>query len=113
MDGLILAAPPVIPGFKVASKEAIELPFQSVLEPHRMFDLLDHWPQAFKESEEYRLITEDERCTKKFGVGWLVHVQTKLVKKMLSNASKIDKPTLVLQGDADIIAVPEGARRLV
>jgi len=61
-----------------------------------MFDLLDRWPQAFKESEEYRLITQDELCTKKFGVGWLVNVQTKLANKMLNNASKIDEPILVL-----------------
>jgi alpha-beta hydrolase superfamily lysophospholipase len=113
VDGLILAAPPVVPGFKVPTREAFELPFQSVFEPHHMFDLLDHWPQAFKESEEYRLITQDELCTEKFGVSWLVNVQTKLANKMLNNASIIDKPTLVLHGETDIIALPEGAKKLI
>ena len=113
VDGLILAATPVVPGFKLPTREVVGLPFESVFEPHRMFDLLDDWPQAFKESEEYRLLTQDELCTKVFGVGWLVNVQTKLVNKMLGNASKIHKPTLVLQGNVDIIACPEGATQVM
>ena len=109
VDGLILAATPVVPGFKLPTREVIELPLESVFEPHHMFDLLDEWPQVFKESEEYGLLTGDELCTKNFAVGWLVNVQTKLANKMLSNASKIDKPALVIQGDADVIACPQGA----
>jgi alpha-beta hydrolase superfamily lysophospholipase len=34
------------------------------------------------------------------------------VEKALENASRIDKPTLILQGEADDVALPIGAKRL-
>jgi len=75
-----------------------------------MYDLIDHWPDAFKEREEYKLITQDELCTKEFGLGYLFNVQTKLANKMSSHAEKIEKPVLLLHGDSDIVALPNSSK---
>jgi alpha-beta hydrolase superfamily lysophospholipase len=77
-----------------------------------MYNLIDEWPQAFKESEEYKLISEDKLCTKEFGMGYLFDSQTKLAKKMPHNASKIEKPVLMLHGDSDIIALPKSSETI-
>ncbi len=113
VDGLVLAAPPVLAGFKMPATDALRLPFQQIFSPHSMYDLLSHWPQAFKDSEEYKLILGDELCTGKFGIRWLLRARTNLTTKMLRNAERIEKPTLVLQGDSDIIALPSGTDRLM
>jgi len=80
---------------------------------HSMYNLIDEWPKAFKESEEYKLITEDELCTKQFGMGFLFDVQTKLANKMLHQASKIEQPVLIIHGQQDIIALPESSNLIL
>ncbi len=113
VEGMILAAPPAEVGFKVPGKDAIKFPFLKLLSPHSMYDLLGIWPKAFKDSEEYKLITQDPLCTPVFGVGWLLSLQTKLANKILANSSKIAIPTLVIQGGQDIIALPVGAKKVM
>ena len=113
LDGIVLAAPPIEVGFKIPARDAIRFPFAQLVRPHSMYDLLDKWPQAFKESEEFTLLTGDELCTTRFGIRWLLKLQTKLANKMLKNASTIGKPTLIIQGDMDIIALPGGAKSLM
>ena len=113
LDGIILASNPLEAGFKVPTQDTIKLVFSPIIEHHSMYDLIDKWPQAFREGEEYKLITEDELCTKVFGLGFLFELQTKLANKMLHYASKIEKPTLLIHGDADIIALPESSNKLM
>ena len=69
--------------------------------------------KPFKESEEYKLITQDELCTKQFGLGFLFWVQIKLANKMLHQASKIEKPVLIIHGQQDIIALPESSQLIL
>ncbi len=113
VDGLILASDSLEAGFKVPTQDTIKLVFSSIIEHHSMYDLIDKWPQAFREGEEYKLISEDELCTKVFGLGFLFELQTKLANKMLHYASKIEKPVLLIHGDADIIALPEGSNKIM
>ncbi len=113
IDGLLLAAPPAEVGFKVPLKDAIKFPFLKLFRPHSMYRLLDVWPQAFKDSDEYKLITQDPLCSAAFGVGWLLSLQTRLANKMLANAARVFKPTLVIQGGRDIIALPRGASTIL
>ena len=113
IDGLILASNPLKTGFKVPTQDTVKLVFSPIIEHHSMYDLIDKWPQAFREGEEYKLISEDELCTKVFGLGFLFELQTRLANKMLHYASKIDKPTLLIHGDADIIALPESSNKLM
>ena len=110
VDGLILASPPVKAGFKVPLGDTLKILFSSAYHHHSMYDLVDEWPKVFKESEEYKLITEDELCTKQFGLGFLFNVQTKLADKMVPNASKIEKPVLIIHGQEDVIALPESSK---
>lgn len=113
IDGLVLAAPPVEAGFKVPTQDTFKLVLSPVFSHHSMYDLVDKWPQAFKESEEYKLISQDELCTREFGLGFLFNLQTKLANKMLQNASKIQKPILILHGDVDIIACPNSSNLIM
>lgn len=113
IDGLILAAPPLEVGYKLPFLDTLEVVLSPVIHHHSMYNLIDKWPQPFKESEEYRFISEDELCTKEFGLGFLFDLQTKLVNKMLQNASKVEKPVLLIHGDADIIALPKSSVRII
>jgi acylglycerol lipase len=113
LDGLVLISPPVEAGFKLPAQDTFKIVFSPIISHHSMYDLIDKWPETFKESEEYRLISGDELCTKTFGLGFLFSVQTKLANKMLHYASKIEKPTLIIHGDADIIALPESSNKLM
>jgi acylglycerol lipase len=110
VDGLILAASPLEAGFKIPTSDTLKVAFAPRIQHHAMYDLIDHWPQAFRESEEYKLITQDELCTKKFGLGYLFNVQTKLANKMPQNAEKVQLPALLLHGDSDIVALPHSSQ---
>jgi acylglycerol lipase len=110
IDGLILAASPLEAGFKIPAGDTLKVALAPRIQHHSMYDLIDHWPQAFKESEEYLLITQDGLCTKEFGLGYLFNVQTKLANKMPSHAEKIEKPALLLHGDSDIVALPNSSK---
>jgi alpha-beta hydrolase superfamily lysophospholipase len=113
IDGLVLASNPLEAGFKIPTQDAVKLVFSPVIQHHSMYNLIDRWPQAFRDSEEYKLISDDELCTKVFGLGFLFDVQTKLANKMLHNASKIEKPVLLIHGDADIVALPESSNKIM
>ncbi len=113
IDGMILAAPPAQVGFKVPAKDAIKFPFLKLLRPHSMYNLLGIWPQAFRQSEEFKIVIQDPLCTAVFGVGWLLSLQTKLANRILKNATRTTVPTLIIQGGADIIALPAGARKVM
>jgi len=113
LNGLVLADPPVEAGFKLPASDTFKLVLSPTISPHSMYDLVDRWPEAFKESDEYKLISEDELCTKPFGLGFLFSLQTKLANTMLKHASKISKPVLIIHGDADIIACPNSSNLIM
>ena len=110
VDGLILAAPPLETEFKIPTADTLKIAVSPRIAHHSMYDLIDKWPQAFRESEEYKLISQDELCTKEFGLGFLFNVQTKLSNKMPQNASKIQLPVLLIHGDSDIVALPHSSK---
>ncbi len=112
IDGLVLAAPPVETGFKLPIQDTLKLVLSPIYHHHSVYNLIDEWPQEFKLSEEYKLITEDELSTKEFGLGYLFDVQTKLANKMSDNASRIEKPVLLMHGDSDVIALPKSSEEL-
>jgi Lysophospholipase len=113
VSGLILSSPPLETGFKLPASDTLKIAGAGHIQHHNMFDLIDRWPQAFLESEEYQLISSDELCTKSFGLGYLLNVQTKLANKMPDNASKITKPTQLLHGEKDIVALPSSSNRIL
>jgi alpha-beta hydrolase superfamily lysophospholipase len=111
-DGLILAAPPLEAGFKIPVGDTLKVALAPHIGHHSMYNLIDEWPKAFRESEEYKLISEDPLCTKEFGLGFLFNIQTKLANKMLDNASKVEKPVFLMHGDSDIVALPNSSYRI-
>lgn len=113
LDGLILAAPPLEAGFKLSTSDTLKVAAAPRIQHHTMYDLIDKWPEAFRKSEEYKLISEDELCTKVFGRGFLYNVQTKLANKMAEYASKVNKPVQLMHGNSDIIALPSSSSRLM
>ena len=54
---------------------------------------------------------QDPLSTTKFSCRWLVGTKT-LRDKALQNVSQIKKPTLIIQGEADNLDFPSGAKRL-
>lgn len=113
IDGLILSSPPLDTGFKLPTSDTLKVVAAGHIQHHQMYDLIDKWPQPFRESEEYKLISSDELCTKMFGLGFLLNVQTKLANKMLDNSSKINKPTQLIHGNSDIVALPSSSNRIL
>ena len=113
VDGLILAAPPLETGFKIPAGDTLKVALAPHIQHHSMYDLIDKWPLSFRESEEYKLISQDELCTKEFGLGFLFNVQFKLANKMIQNASKIEKPVFIINGDSDIVALPNSSQKIL
>ena len=74
IDGLILAATPLEAGFKIPVGDTLKVALSPRIGHHAMYDLIDEWPKAFRESEEYTLMSKDEFCTKEFGLGFLFNV---------------------------------------
>ncbi|MDW5563442.1 MAG: alpha/beta fold hydrolase [Methanomassiliicoccus sp.] len=107
--GLILASPPLEMGFKLPRQDTLKLALSPVYHHHSMYNLIDEWPQTFKVSEEYQLISDDPLSTKIFGLGYLFDAQTKLTNNMPHNASKVNNPVLLLHGDKDVIALPKSS----
>ncbi len=112
IDGLIIAAPPLETGFKLPFRDTVKLVLSPAYHHHSMYDLIDEWPQEFKESEEYKLIAEDPLCTKEFGLGYLFDAQTKLTNKMTHNAEKVERPVVLIHGDSDIVALPKSSETI-
>lgn len=109
VDGLILASPPLEAGYKLPLSDTLQVAAAPVIQHHTMYDFVDKWPESFKRSEEYQLISEDELCTKSFGLGFLYNVQTQLVNRMLEHAANINKPVQMMHGDSDVIALPSSS----
>lgn len=112
LDGIILAAPPVSPKIKLPISDTIKFPFLFMFSPRRMYNLFNRWPEDFKRTEEYRTILDDPLCAKDFSIRWLVNVQRRVSNRMLANAAMVKNPALTIQGEADGVVLPVGARKL-
>ena len=113
LDGIILAAPAIESGFKPPSMRIdAGRPLMPAFAPETMIDMYEMWPQSLKESEEGKLWRRDPLCTQKFSWRWLGGSMLLRDKEALQNASKIKKPTILIQGEADDLDLPIGARKL-
>lgn len=112
LDGVILAAPAIESGFRISRKAYIQFPFILLFAPKTMVDMCEAWPQSLRESEEGKIWRQDSLSTTKVSWRWLSGTKT-LRDKALQNASQIEKPTLIIQGEADNLAFPSGAKRLL
>lgn len=112
LDGLILAAPPVKTNTNPPASDLVKLLFLGVFAPHSRYKFLAKWPAPFKDTQEFRTISDDPLSSKEFGIKWLVGLRKITGGKIMANGKRLNIPTLVLHGDADMITPIEGARKL-
>jgi esterase/lipase len=65
-----------------------------------------------RDPEEIKIALQDPLNASKLSFRYLANLKKILVDRALANASHIQKPTLILQGEADVTALPLGAKRL-
>jgi len=112
LDGLVLAAPAVIVRTMSTRKASILLFLANLFAPRRMYDPYKSSFVEGRDSEDIKIALQDPWEAKKLSYGYLANIKKTLVDKALENALHIRKPTLILQGEADVAALPHGAERL-
>jgi len=112
IDGLLLAAPGIIVRTLSTRKAAIQLSFANLFMPRGMLDVSRTSFVEGRDPEVIKLLLQDPLGTFKLSYGYLANIRKTLVGRALENASHIEKPTLILQGEADVSALPHGAQRL-
>jgi alpha-beta hydrolase superfamily lysophospholipase len=109
LDGVMLAAPAIEIGLRQPpQKVGAEPPFT----PETTIDMYEAWPPSLKESEEGKMWRQDSLSTTRFSWRWLDGTRILMDQEALQNASQIKKPILIIQGEADDLALPSGAKRL-
>lgn len=112
LDGLVLAAPGIVVRALSTRKASIGLFLANFLVPKRMYDPYKSSFVEDKQPEDIKINLQDPLAAPKLSFRYLANIKRTLVDKALENASQIQKPTLVLQGEADTQALPYGAQRL-
>jgi alpha-beta hydrolase superfamily lysophospholipase len=113
LDGLILVAPAIEVTPKVAQKERVRFSFLLFSAPETMIETQAALVGDEEQNKERTLLFDNSLRTTRFSVRWLSGVGRNLMRqKPFGYASKIKKPTLVVQGEADQDAFPKGAKRL-
>ncbi len=110
LDGLVLAAPAVVT-FGSTRRASIELFFVNLFVPRMMYGLINSSFEEGREPEDIRIMLEDPLEALKLSVRYMANSKS-LIDRALRNASHIEKPTLILQGEADVACLPRGARLL-
>jgi len=113
LDGIMLAAPAIkYLSAKMPRRDRIKFPFMLLFAPKTLYDSYKNWPQDFKDSEEGKIILQDQLYTTKRSWRWLSGVK-RMSDKALKNASQTEKPTLILVGEKDELYIRNGAKQLL
>jgi alpha-beta hydrolase superfamily lysophospholipase len=113
LDGLILAAPPILTKTKLPKRALLKMIFLILFAQGTMIDGTKYLTEKMRQSDELKVSMEDPLCTQKFSVRYLNGALRSFLRTALKNAALVQTPTLIIQGDADNIVVPEGARKLL
>jgi alpha-beta hydrolase superfamily lysophospholipase len=111
VDGLVLAAPAVVSAIS-NPKNRIKIGFGNIFTPKKMHNPYCSPDNQNRDPEEIKLMLEDPLETWQLTVNYLSNVKKVLLKNVLANGSRIQVPTLILQGDADVVVQPAGAKQL-
>lgn len=111
--GLILAAPGVKPPASFnRARFGLRILFLRLFAPKKMIDLVDLFlPEEEKSGENFKMLQEDTLWTPK--VSARVLFGTRAMGTPLKLAPRIAMPTLIIQGEADKWAPPEGSKELL
>jgi len=93
-------------------KASIALFFASLFASRRMYDPYSSSFVEGRDPEDIKIALQDPLEAKKLSYSYLANIKKTLVDRALENALQIQKPTLILQGEADVTALPHGAKRL-
>ncbi|MBO3769879.1 MAG: alpha/beta fold hydrolase [Thermoproteota archaeon] len=117
LAGLVLVAPAIrlktgLLGIPAPLSDLWKFPLYSVFMPSKKWDVSRGWPQRFRESEDGKCILNDENCVKEFTFRYLINLSKVGGRACLKLASKVNIPTLILQGVDDELVEPRGAEEL-
>ncbi len=104
IDGLVLAAPPIAATSKVHRRYYLMFVLLLIFAPKTMHTFGQNEPKG---------LANNPLVARKLSIRWLYGSKRYLLDKLFQNASRIRKPTLIVQGGADKSTLPEGAERLL
>jgi acylglycerol lipase len=111
VDGLMLAAPAVASAIS-NPKNRIKIFLANIFTPNKTHNPYVSLNAANRDPEEIKIMIEDPLETWQLTANYLSNVKKVLLKNVLKNASLIQAPTLILQGQADTVILPTGANLL-
>jgi acylglycerol lipase len=111
VDGLVLAAPAVVSAIS-NPKNRIKIFLTNIFTPNKTHTPYVSPDAANRDPEEIKIMLEDPLETWQPTVNYLSNVKNFLIKDVLKNASLVQAPTLILQGQADMVVLPTGASLL-
>jgi len=85
--------------------------FRLVIAPKSKLDV-SFMRDEFKESSFGRSILEDPSCVKRYTCRYLMNLRLLSGKALLDLASRVNAPTLLVQGIRDVVVDPTGVKRL-
>ena len=104
IDGLVMAAPPVAATSKVHRRYYLMFVLLLIFAPKTMYSFGQIEPEE---------LANNPLIARKLSIRWLYGSKRYLLDKLIRNASQFQKPTLIIQGDADTSTLPEGAEALL
>lgn len=110
LDGLVLASPAVASAINDL-KNSFVIVLANTFIPRKTYN---PYPRSAKkrDPEEIKIMREDPLEARQLTVNYLSKVKKRLLRDVLKNASCVQAPTLILQGEADTTALPRGAKKL-
>ena len=114
VDGLVLAAPGImLKGGRPPRSLVLRMLFLRLFSPGTMIDLLKYRSEEQKQSDETTSVQEDPLSAhSSYSVRFLFG-GFRLIRGSLRNARQVRAPTLIIHGEADGLAAPEGAAKLM
>ena len=109
---MILAVPGVKPKTSPSPSLVLHVLLLRAFSPNTLIDSLQYSPKEQRESKEVKLTMDDSLVTLKFSARYL-YGSSLFSRTALSNAKVVQDPTLILQGDSDKSANPEGTQMLM
>lgn len=111
LGGLVLLAPGVRLTSKQPSMDLLPLLLSMMLSPRSPYDLARTFSPGVRDSEELRVLLQNPLVTTKYSARFLGGLRP-VITGVLGKAKTVDRPSLVVQGDADVWVKPEGAKEL-
>ncbi|MGE5555666.1 MAG: lysophospholipase [Methanocella sp.] len=111
VSGVILAAPAVASALN-NSKNRVKLSLGNIFAPKKTDNPFPSPETQGRDPEEIKIMLDDPLETLQLTISYLSSIKKHLLQEVWRNAARIEVPTLILQGRADVTVQPEGAQQL-